>query len=178
MTIFFFSFLFVFSSLYPTISSYAPLLLSPLLPMLVYCSHHSFLCSSTALTISLICSHLPFYSPPLTAEDDDANPWGDEEDTQAVWALEGHVSLYKGQFDEISRDGLLSGAGAKSLLTATGLSTNKLRKIWELSDIDKDGQLNLQEFVIAMYLTEVSKSGRELPARLDPEMIPRSKVDN
>lgn len=95
-----------------------------------------------------------------------------------MWALQGHVSLYKAQFDQISRDGLVSGAGAKSLLTATGLPTNKLRKIWELSDIDKDGHLDLQEFVIAMYLTEVSKSGDDLPARLDPEMIPKSKIRN
>jgi Cytoskeletal-regulatory complex EF hand len=123
-------------------------------------------------------SYPPTLHSPLTAEDDDANPWGDEEDTQAVWALQGHVSLYKAQFDQISRDGLVSGAGAKSLLTATGLPTNKLRKIWELSDIDKDGHLDLQEFVIAMYLTEVSKSGDDLPARLDPEMIPKSKIRN
>jgi Cytoskeletal-regulatory complex EF hand len=137
-----------------------PLSSSPYLPILLYCTHHFFLPSS------------------LTAEDDDANPWGDEEDTQGVWALQGHVSLYKAQFDQISRDGLVSGAGAKSLLTATGLPTNKLRKIWELSDIDKDGHLDLQEFVIAMYLTEVSKSGDDLPARLDPEMIPKSKIRN
>lgn len=112
----------------------------------------------------------------MIAEDDDANPWGDEEDTSSVWALQGHVSMYKSQFDSVSRDGLVSGAGAKSLLTATGLPTNKLRKIWELSDIDKDGQLDLQEFVIAMYLTERSKAGDDLPARLDPEMIPKNKI--
>ena len=83
--------------------------------------------------------------------------------------------MYKPQFDLIQRDGLVSGAGAKSLLTATGLPTSKLRKIWELSDIDKDGHLDLQEFVIAMYLTEISKLGDDLPSKLDPEMIPQSK---
>lgn len=111
------------------------------------------------------------------AEDDDANPWGDDkqDSSSSDWALQGHVALYKPQFDLISRDGLVSGAGAKSLLTATGLHTSKLRKIWELSDIDKDGHLDLQEFVIAMYLTEVSKLGDELPPKLDPDMIPANK---
>lgn len=152
--------------------SFFPLSSSSFLPILHSFLHH-FILSSTVLTIYF---NRPSLSSPLTAEDDDANPWGDEEDTQAVWALQGHVSLYKAQFDQISRDGLVSGAGAKPLLAATGLPTNKLRKIWELSDIDKDGHLDLQEFVIAMYLTEVSKSGDDLPARLDPEMIPKSKI--
>ena len=53
--------------------------------------------------------------------------------------------------------------------------TNKLRKIWELSDIDKDGHLDLEEFVIAMYLSEISKLGEELPSKLDPSMIPKGK---
>ena len=75
----------------------------------------------------------------------------------------------------ISKDGFVSGAGAKSLLTASGLPTNKLRKIWELSDIDKDGHLDLEEFVIAMYLSEISKLGEELPSKLDPSMIPKGK---
>ena len=75
----------------------------------------------------------------------------------------------------ISKDGFVSGAGAKNLLTASGLPTNKLRKIWELSDIDKDGHLDLEEFVIAMYLSEISKLGEELPSKLDPAMIPKGK---
>lgn len=83
--------------------------------------------------------------------------------------------MYQPQFDLIAKDGLVSGGGAKALLTSTGLPTSKLRKIWELSDIDKDGHLDLQEFVIAMYLTEVSKLGDDLPSKLDPEMIPKGK---
>lgn len=71
--------------------------------------------------------------------------------------------------------GLVSGGGAKSILSATGLPIQKLRKIWELSDIDKDGHLDLQEFVIAMYLTEACKQGLELPSKLDDDMIPQGK---
>ena len=119
---------------------------------------------------------LCFYVFIFTGEDDDANPWGDDNNGKDPnWALQDHVPIYKPQFDMISKDGFVSGAGAKSLLTASGLPTNKLRKIWELSDIDKDGHLDLEEFVIAMYLSEISKLGEELPSKLDPSMIPKGK---
>jgi Cytoskeletal-regulatory complex EF hand len=137
---------------------------------------HLFLTIATVTRFSSLSLILCHYHCPI-AEDDDANPWGDDkqDSSSSEWALQGHVALYKPQFDQIARDGLVSGAGAKSLLTATGLHTSKLRKIWELSDIDKDGHLDLQEFVIAMYLTEVSKLGDDLPPKLDPDMIPANK---
>ena len=55
--------------------------------------------------------------------------------------------------------GMVTGAGAKPLLTATGLATAKLRKLWELADIDKDGCLDLEEFVVAMFLADACISG-------------------
>ena len=54
---------------------------------------------------------------------------------------------------------MVTGAGAKPLLTATGLATAKLRKLWELADIDKDGCLDLEEFVVAMFLADACISG-------------------
>ena len=116
-----------------------------------------------------------FFFFAYTGDDDDANPWGDDNGKESNWALQDHIPIYKPQFDMISKDGFVSGAGAKNLLTASGLPTNKLRKIWELSDIDKDGHLDLEEFVIAMYLSEISKLGEELPSKLDPAMIPKGK---
>ena len=50
-----------------------------------------------------------------------------------------------------------------------------LRKIWELSDCDRDGQLDLNEFVLAMVLIEGAKNGEQIPAQLDPAMIPPGK---
>ena len=55
--------------------------------------------------------------------------------------------------------GMVTGAGAKPILTATGLATAKLRKLWELADIDKDGSLDLEEFVVAMFLADACISG-------------------
>lgn len=86
------------------------------------------------------------------------------------------MARYKPQFDQNNKNGFVTGEAAKSLLTATGLPTNKLRKIWEMSDIDKDGKLDLQEFVIAMYLAEASKAGDDFSHGLDPQLIPRNKI--
>ena len=42
-------------------------------------------------------------------------------------------------------------------------------------DVDKDGQLDLNEFVIAMYLSDFVKAGNALPGQLDPDMVPLEK---
>jgi EH domain-containing protein 1 len=113
---------------------------------------------------------------------DDANPWADEGDVGDLasgsgrgWALEEYISQYKPQFDSCQKNGLVSGAAAKNVLTSSGLPTAKLRKIWELSDLDKDGNLDLVEFVLAMYLADAVKQGSEIPATLDERMIPPGK---
>jgi Cytoskeletal-regulatory complex EF hand len=41
--------------------------------------------------------------------------------------------------------------------------------------MDKDGQLDMHEFVVAMYLADVVKAGHSVPAQLDPDMIPPDK---
>ena len=42
-----------------------------------------------------------------------------------------------------------------------------------LSDIDKDGRLTAEEFVIAMHLMEKAKAGVVIPKTLPPELKPR-----
>ena len=37
-------------------------------------------------------------------EEDDANPWGDEDQ---VWALQEHVTKYKAQFDSVQKNGTI-----------------------------------------------------------------------
>ena len=44
-----------------------------------------------------------------------------------------------------------------------------------MSDINKDGNLDLDEFIIAMHLIEIGKSGMPLPATLPQELIPPAK---
>ena len=41
------------------------------------------------------------------------------------------------------------------------LPNNVLGKIWKLSDVDKDGMLDSDEFALAMYLINVKLDGEE-----------------
>jgi hypothetical protein len=41
-----------------------------------------------------------------------------------------------------------------------------------LSDVDGDGQLSCEEFVLALHLCELTKAGNPLPATLPPKLIP------
>lgn len=104
------------------------------------------------------------------------NPWGaDDDDVGADWELQEYVTLHQASFKSVQRDGFVTGAAAKPVLTASGLPSSTLRKIWDLSDIDRDGALDLEEFVVAMALIDMIKGGTELPAALDPRLVPPSK---
>jgi|FrelakmetLWP11LW_1041352.scaffolds.fasta_scaffold162089_1 hypothetical protein len=50
------------------------------------------------------------------------------------------------------------------------LSTTQLGKIWDLSDIDRDGFLNRYEFTVAMHLTYRALQGDKMPAQLPLEL--------
>lgn len=43
-----------------------------------------------------------------------------------------------------------------------------------LSDLDKDGQLNIDEFALAMHFVELAKLGQTLPPAVPPELLPPS----
>lgn len=43
-----------------------------------------------------------------------------------------------------------------------------------LADIDGDGQLKAEEFILAMHLTDMAKAGQPLPLTLPPELVPPS----
>lgn len=52
---------------------------------------------------------------------------------------------------------------AKKLLQKYNLPKNELAKIWSLSDIDSDGHLTENEFILAMHLCETRLSGGPIP---------------
>ena len=51
---------------------------------------------------------------------------------------------------------------ARHLMSGTGLAQLTLAQIWQLSDIDKDGKLSQEEFVLAMHLCDTAKAGKLL----------------
>ncbi|KAK9306124.1 hypothetical protein QLX08_003170 [Tetragonisca angustula] len=73
-------------------------------------------------------------------------------------------------------DGKISGA-AKSEMVKSKLPNNVLGRIWKLSDIDKDGFLDSDEFALAMHLINVKLEGYDLPPELPDHLIPPSKRD-
>lgn len=55
------------------------------------------------------------------------------------------------------------------------LPNSVLGKIWKLSDIDKDGFLDEEEFALAMHLISVKVDGHDLPTELPSHLVPPSK---
>lgn len=44
-----------------------------------------------------------------------------------------------------------------------------------LADVDKDGKLRAEEFILAMHLVDVAKTGQPLPLTLPSELVPPSQ---
>ena len=56
------------------------------------------------------------------------------------------------------------------------LPKSTLAKIWTLSDIDKDGQLDEEEYALAMYLIDIKlKDDDDVPTTLPDHLVPPSK---
>lgn len=90
------------------------------------------------------------------------------------------VNKEKVKYDEIFEtlnpvDGKITGSSAKSEMMKSKLPNTILGKIWKLSDIDKDGFLDSEEFALAMHLINVKLGGHELPPELPEHLIPPSK---
>ncbi|GMM35365.1 End3 protein [Saccharomycopsis crataegensis] len=75
-------------------------------------------------------------------------------------------------------DGKLGGDKVSAVFKNSQLADDKLAKIWSLSDIDQDGNLDFEEFCIAMKLIfdTVNGSMKDLPESLPPWLIPGSKA--
>jgi hypothetical protein len=68
-------------------------------------------------------------------------------------------------------------SAAKGEMVKSKLPNSVLGKIWKLSDIDKDGFLDADEFALAMHLINVKVDGHDLPSELPEHLIPPSKRD-
>lgn len=87
----------------------------------------------------------------------------------------------KAQFDTIfgtidtAKAGVITGDQAVGFFMKAQLPEEVLAQIWDLADIDADGQLTKDEFAVAMYLVRSQRTGKEpLPQTLPPALIPPS----
>jgi epidermal growth factor receptor substrate 15 len=71
--------------------------------------------------------------------------------------------------------GKLPGDIVKPVMMNSKLPLDTLSKIWEMSDIDKDGQMDSEEFAVAMHLIYKALDGHPLPPSLPNNLIPPSK---
>ncbi|CAH2083728.1 unnamed protein product [Euphydryas editha] len=71
-----------------------------------------------------------------------------------------------------TKTGSVSGAQARSIMLQSRLPQQTLAQIWALADLDSDGKLGCEEFVLAMYLCERATQGEPVPAKLPPDLIP------
>lgn len=114
-------------------------------------------------------------SNPFGGAGGDDNPFEDEPEDEDYVIREREKAAYERQFLMLNpQAGKLSGAQVKTALVETGVATGVLRKVWTLSDIDKDGKLDLDEFAIALRLCEIAKKSPENPIPF--EMLPASLV--
>ncbi|XP_060090296.1 intersectin-1 isoform X1 [Heteronotia binoei] len=95
----------------------------------------------------------------------------------AEWAVPQSSRLkYRQLFNSHDKtmSGHLTGPQARTILMQSSLPQTQLATIWNLSDIDQDGKLTAEEFILAMHLIDMAMSGQPLPPVLSPEYIPPS----
>jgi EH domain-containing protein 1 len=71
--------------------------------------------------------------------------------------------------------GKIPGSAAKAELVKSKLPNQVLARVWNLSDCDKDGMLDVDEWALANYLIKLKLDGFELPTSLPVHLIPPSK---
>uniref|UniRef100_A0A3Q3K8P0 Epidermal growth factor receptor pathway substrate 15-like 1a n=1 Tax=Monopterus albus TaxID=43700 RepID=A0A3Q3K8P0_MONAL len=83
---------------------------------------------------------------------------------------------FDGIFESLAPvNGLLSGEKVKPVLINSKLPLDVLGKVWDLSDIDKDGHLDKDEFAVAMHLVYRALEKEPVPALLPSALVPPSK---
>jgi len=104
----------------------------------------------------------------------ETNPFDEMQLGKSQWIVsQTKKQEYDQKFYSLSlTDGKASGGQVKQIMLQSQLSNQILGRVWQLSDIDKDGSMTDQEFALCCYLLELVKSGNPLPQQLPDEYIP------
>ncbi|GAN10647.1 hypothetical protein MAM1_0380c10191 [Mucor ambiguus] len=117
--------------------------------------------------------HTTNYTPPSGFESLSKNvkiPWA-----VTVEEKKQYSKIFKAWDTE--KKGTLSGEKAKEIFSQSGLPQNVLMQIWNLSDPNNQGKLNVDEFSVAMHLIYRKLNGYNVPETLPAELVPPSHRD-
>ncbi|XP_076341395.1 uncharacterized protein LOC143241949 isoform X2 [Tachypleus tridentatus] len=97
--------------------------------------------------------------------------------TVTDWAIKpSERKKYEEMFNSLKpTNDKLPGTKVKPIMLNSKLPLETLGKIWELSDIDQDGFLDRDEFILAMHLVYKALENVPVPSELPPDLIPVSK---
>jgi len=104
-----------------------------------------------------------------TEEESSERQSSDDEEDKNIWLItKEQLNYYVTQFRSMQANphGVIPGAQAKEFFEKSRLPIQELRKIWQLSDVTKDGCLSLEEFLTAMHLVVLRRNDIPLPEEL------------
>ncbi|XP_053539178.1 epidermal growth factor receptor substrate 15-like 1 isoform X4 [Ictalurus punctatus] len=132
-------------------------------------------CAQSGQDVSLTSLNLTV--PPPKFKDSSSPSLSGASTTDSHWAVRPEEkSKFDGIFDSlVPVNGLLSGEKVKPVLMNSKLPVDVLGKVWDLSDIDKDGHLDKDEFAVAMHLVYRALEKEPVPSVLPSSLIPPSK---
>ncbi|XP_060797220.1 epidermal growth factor receptor substrate 15-like 1 isoform X3 [Neoarius graeffei] len=132
-------------------------------------------CAQSGQDVSLASLNLTV--PPPKFKDPSSPSLSGVSSTDSHWAVRPEEkSKFDGIFDSlVPVNGLLSGEKVKPVLMNSKLPVDVLGKVWDLSDIDKDGHLDKDEFAVAMHLVYRALEKEPVPSILPSSLIPPSK---
>ncbi|NXN21382.1 EPS15 factor, partial [Nycticryphes semicollaris] len=133
-------------------------------------------CAQNGLDVSLSSLNLPV-PPPRFTDTNSPLLLSGTASSDVPWAVKlEDKAKYDAIFDSLNPvNGLLSGDKVKPVLLNSKLPVDILGRVWELSDIDRDGMLDRDEFAVAMFLVYCALEKEPVPMSLPAALVPPSK---
>ncbi|KFV85594.1 Epidermal growth factor receptor substrate 15, partial [Struthio camelus australis] len=133
-------------------------------------------CAQNGLDVSLSSLNLPV-PPPRFPDTSSPLLLSGAASADVPWAVKlEDKAKYDAIFDSLNPvNGLLSGDKVKPVLLNSKLPVDILGRVWELSDIDRDGMLDRDEFAVAMFLVYCALEKEPVPMSLPAALMPPSK---